>query len=132
MIKRAGWALLLGILLTAGCQNLPFAAPPSRAGVTHIVICWQKHPGDMAERKILVGAADSLRLIPGVVSVTVGNVMPSSRPVVDSSWDIAYVMTFADAQALAAYATHPIHLKLKQDVLDPNVARIRIYDLKTD
>jgi hypothetical protein len=49
--------------------------------------------------------------------------------VVDSTWDVAYVITFADQQTMNAYLSNPRHIQLKHEVLDPNVRQIKIYDL---
>jgi hypothetical protein len=97
--------------------------------VTHVVICWQKHPGAANERQALLAAAEPLRAIPGVVSVTAGTMLPSTRPIVDTTWDVAYVITFVNADAFNAYQTNPDHVKLRQQVLEPNVRQIKVYDL---
>jgi hypothetical protein len=99
--------------------------------VIHVVVCWLKTPGDTNGRRVLLAAADSLRAIPGVQTVTAGTVLPSDRTVVDSSWDVAYVMTFADWRALAEYVNNPAHLRLRQQVLDPNTRYVRVYDIVT-
>src|SRR4051812_38191997 len=79
------------------------------APVTHVVICWLKYDKGAVQR--IVNASDELRKIPGVVSVTAGRPIPSTRPVVDSSFGVGIVVTFKDEEALRAYETDPIHVK---------------------
>jgi hypothetical protein len=123
MLRRIIPALILICLI--GCAS-------QRAGITHVVICWLKSPGDSAARQQLIDTSYGFRQIPGVVSVTAGPPLPSTRPVVDSSFDVAVVMQFKDEQALRAYEQHPIHKKAVSDVLRPLTAKILIYDIQTD
>ena len=48
---------------------------------------------------------------------------------VDSSFDVAVVINFADESAMADYEQNPIHKKAVSDVLRPLTAKIIIYDI---
>ena len=96
--------------------------------LTHIVICWLKDPGNINHRQKLVEAAKTFRSIPGIVNVETGCALPSNRPQVDSSYDIAVVITFKDEEALNQYQTHPLHQKAIKDVLAPFVSKFVVYD----
>jgi hypothetical protein len=133
-MKRIASVLFLTVLIV-GCsssQPKPLVDPvrPLHAPIVHVVICWQKDPGDAAERDALLNAADALRSIPGVLRVSTGTTLPSTRPVVDSTWDVAFLIYFADQQTMNGYLSNPQHLKLKRDVLDPNVRQIKVYDIQ--
>lgn len=112
------------VLLGGSC------APATRPGgqVTHVVVCWLKQPGDHTARRQLIQESRSFEAIPGVVSVWAGSVLPSTRPAVDSSFDVAVVMRFADERALNAYEHDPRHLAAVQRTLKPLVARYIVYD----
>ncbi len=97
--------------------------------ITHIVVCWLKNHGDNDARQKLIDASKMLTDIPGVSGVTVGVAMPSTRPVAVSDYDVAMVITFANAQALADYAKNPLHQKLLAEVLKPLVREYKVYDL---
>lgn len=101
---------------------------PESAVVHHVVICWLKQPGDEAARKKLVEASRELADIPGVAAVKAGRVLPANRPVSDSSFDVAVVMSFRDKQGLESYLRHPAHLKATEEILAPLTSRIVIYD----
>ena len=120
------------VLASVSCQTEPRSDSSSQPpGLTHVVVCWQKHPGDEAERGALMGSVQTIRTIPGVVNAYAGSMVASTRPVVDSTWDVAFVITFADQQSMNSYVTDPIHVKLKHDVLDPNVRQVKIFDLQS-
>lgn len=58
----------------------------------------------------------------------VGEAIASDRLIVDDSFDVAVIVSFADAQAFSNYLAHPVHAKAKQDVLLPMVAKMVVYD----
>jgi hypothetical protein len=101
-----------------------------RFGVTHVVLCWLKRPGDEQQRKQLMETSHSFEKIPGVSLIAAGTAIPSTRPVVDSSFDVAIVMMFEDEAALRAYDAHPIHRQAVQESLRPLTQRIQIYDFR--
>jgi hypothetical protein len=106
-----------------GCQS----QPPQ---VTHVVFCWLKTPGKEADRQRLIDEADKLKQIPGVVALVSGRPIVSNRQIVDSTWDVAFVFTFKDEDALNAYLRNPMHLRAVNDVLRPLAARMIIYDIR--
>ena len=69
-----------------------------------------------------------LKSIPGVVSLRAGTAIASERPIVDSSFDVALVISFTDRSALNSYLSHPLHVELVETTLKPLVARILVYD----
>jgi hypothetical protein len=113
--------LILTALLAASCQQ---------AQVTHVVVCWLKTPGDEAARQQLIDDSKSFARIPGVVEVSAGRAIPSTRAVVDSSYDVAVVMKFKDEDALRSFAQHPIHVAAVERTIKPLVARYVVYDFK--
>jgi Stress responsive A/B Barrel Domain len=99
-----------------------------QAAVTHVVLVWLKTPGDEAARRRIIETSRTFRTIPGVVSVRSGTALPSTRPVVDWSYDVGLVMTFEDEAALRAYDGHPTHKKAVEEVLRPLAGKIVVYD----
>jgi hypothetical protein len=93
-----------------------------------VVLCWLKEPGSTAGRARVIEASKALRHIPGVLAVNAGEPVLSDRPIVDDSFDVAVVMTFATPQDLADYLAHPLHRKVQEEVLRPLVNKIVVYD----
>jgi hypothetical protein len=113
-------ALLLAVLLMGiGCASAP---------VTHVVVCWLKDPGNAAARQQLIDDSRGFAKIPGIVSVSAGEPILSTRPAVDSSFDVAIVMKFKDQPSLNRYASHPLHVQAVERTLKPLVAKYVIYD----
>ena len=117
-------SLLLCIILL-GC-TVP-GTKPERT-LEHIVVVWLKEPGNPAHRQTIIEASEVLRTIPGVRSLKSGTVVPSERAIVDSSFDVALIVSFADHAALDTYLAHPLHVTLVDETLKPLVARIRVFD----
>ncbi len=118
---------MLLLSLTA-CSHM-HEAHHAPIGVSHVVICWLKQPGNEAQRQELIDASNTLKQIPGVISIRAGRPIPSTRPVVDSSFDVAIVVMFQDEAALRAYEKNPVHLKAVNEVLNPLTAKRLIYDI---
>ena len=145
MIDRTPVALLVAlsasffIVATGGCAHSkasPGPAPAAAAAVapagqvTHVVLCWLKTPGDDAAARRIIQTSEDFRRLPGVLSVTAGRPVPSTRPVVDSTFDVGVVITFRDEAAMAAYESSPTHTRAVKEVLQPLTVKLKIYDVK--
>jgi hypothetical protein len=134
-MKHAFGIVAALLFLLAGCQNPNRAAvgprPPGvRASITHVVVCWLKDPDSAAQRQALLDAATKIRSLPEVADVTVGRHLPTDNPFADNSWDVAFVITFDDEADLHTYEKDPVHLRLKREVLAPNVRKVKVFDIK--
>lgn len=119
--------LLPVVFALASCAGI---APPSSPGtVDHVVMIWQKRPGNEADRAALLAACEKLRVIPGIRSLDAGRVLPSERPVVDDSFDVGLVVRFDSARSLHGYETDPRHVKQVNEVLKPLSRKIVAYDV---
>jgi hypothetical protein len=106
-------------------------APAALAdGIEHIVFVWLNEPGNAAHRQQVLAASAALAGIPGVTGLRTGQVVTSTRPVVDSSYDVGLIVSLEDQAALDDYLVHPLHVQLVEDTLRPLVKRIRVYDLR--
>ncbi len=100
--------------------------------VEHVVLLWQKRPGNTEDRaKIVASAKGFQKQIPGIQRLSVGTALPSERPVVDDSFDVGLVMTFANAADLAAYEKHPVHQEAVKNTLKPLAKKLLVYDIVT-
>lgn len=100
-----------------------------RSTVQHVVICWLHDRADHDAANRIIEAAKSFESIDGVMSVRAGSVLPSHRRIVDSSFDVALVITFTDPQAMNRYLEHPIHTQAVKDILKPLIRKIVVYDI---
>ncbi len=117
-------ALLAILLLLAGC------AAPRPAGIEHAVFIWLQRPGNAEDRAQLLRATEDLRRTTGLIrSVKTGTPVPSQRPVVDDTFDLALLMHFDTREKLEAFETHPAHLEAREKTLRPLTRRVVIYDI---
>jgi hypothetical protein len=118
------------LLFAISCKTVPLDSTSSQ--INHVVVCWLKQPGNPDARRQLIEASKTFQSIPGVVNVAAGGAIPSKRPQVDSTFDVAVVITFEDKQAMADYENHPTHKKAIQEFLIPLVKKFVIYDFSND
>ena len=100
--------------------------------VRHIVM-WRVHGDSAAERKAACdrvrNAFESLRgRIPGMTRLEIGLDVSG----VDHACDIVLVSDFDSRGALAAYATHPEHLRVRDELEGVRIARHQVDYLFAD
>ncbi|MBX7212130.1 MAG: Dabb family protein [Verrucomicrobiaceae bacterium] len=118
--------------LLSSCSSCPFSGS-QRGKIAHTVFVWLKKPGDQGDRQKLIAAAKKLKTeIPEVETVTVGQMLPSKRPIVDSTYDVGFVMRFANQAALDRYEQNPIHQKAVKEQLLPMAKKVQVYDFVID
>ena len=94
--------------------------------IKHIVM-WNLR-GDTAEAKaraiaLLKDSFESLRgRVPGLLHLEIG--VDSSR--IDNACDVVLYSEFESQAALDAYAVHPEHLRVKQELADLRIARHQV------
>ncbi len=122
-------SLALGAALLVSCAQMGLQPAAQPGHVSHVVLVWLKHKNNAAERAKVIETAKSFRnQIPGIVAMSVGEPLPSTRPVVDSSFDVGLVMRFESKAAMDAYEKNPIHVKAVKEILAPLAAKIVVYD----
>lgn len=122
---------LVPLIAALALTNCSFPKVQSSPRLQHVVVTWLKDAGNSEHRKRLMRAGEQLRSVPGVMSVEMGHCLPSKRPVVDSSYDVAFIMTFRNEADLHAYEVNATHVKLVQEVLKPLTRKIVVYDFMT-
>ena len=95
---------------------------------SHVVIFWTKPEVPGAADKLIAGAKKYLAAVPGIRSFFVGKMVPSARPVVDQSYQVALNILFADKAAQDAYQDHPLHLEFVVKAFKPNCTKCVVYD----
>ena len=95
---------------------------------SHVVIFWTKPEKPDSDDALLAGMEKYLRPIPGALSFHIGRMVPSPRPVVEQSYQVALNLVFPDKQAQDDYQVHPLHLEFVEKSFKPNCARAVVYD----
>ena len=117
---------LVGVL--PSCKQVMYAPQYQKNTVSHVVLCYLKNKGSEADRQKILAATRSLREIRGVYDIEVGYVLPSSRPVVVSDYDVGIIVFFRDQASMEAYEKDPKHQQAVKEVLEPLTSKIVVYD----
>ena len=121
-------ASLVLLLSFASCAALP---ERQSRGIDHIVIVWLRRPGNPDDIAKLVATSKELqRALPVMRGMSYGRPLPSERPVVDDTFDLAFVMRFANRKDLAAYENSATHRQAATEILRPLSRKIVIYDVE--
>ena len=123
-------ASLVLLLSFASCAALP---ERQSRGIDHIVIVWLRRPGNPDDIAKLVATSKELqRALPVMQGMSYGRPLPSERPAVDDTFDLAFVMRFANRNDLAAYENSAIHRHAAKEALRPLSRKIVIYDVESE
>lgn len=120
----------VSIFITLILISLPLKAEEFKNDepIYHIVLIWLKtYRNEMRINKI-INASKELKNIPGVLEVTTGKVLRSSRVIVDDTFDVSVIIKFASKDYLNDYLVHPIHVKIANEVIKPLANKITVYD----
>ena len=97
---------------------------------SHIVIFWTDPAQPKAVEELLAGANQYLKPIPGVLQFHVGKMVPSHRPVVDQSYQVALNLTFPDKKTQDDYQEHPLHVEFVEKVFKRVCKKVVVYDFE--
>jgi len=97
---------------------------------SHIVIFWTKLEKPNAAEELIAGAERYLKVIPGILHFHVGKMVPSPRPVVDSSYQVGLNVVFPSKQVREEYRAHPLHKQFEEGVLKQTYQRCVVYDFE--
>jgi hypothetical protein len=123
--------LLIAGVITSACASSAKISTTGR--LHHVGLVWLKEPGNAADRQRLIDAAHAfLREIPEVRALSVGPALPQSSRLVDSSFDLCFVMEFDDQPAMDRYAKHPVHEKAARELFLPLATKLVFYDFLSE
>lgn len=97
---------------------------------SHVVIFWTNPANPNAADDLIAGAKKYLAPIPGVLSFHIGKMVPSHRPVVDQTYQVALNLVFPDKKTQDDYQLHPLHIEFVEKVFKPNCAKVVVYDFE--
>lgn len=97
---------------------------------SHIVILWTDPAQPQAAAAVAAAAHKLLKSIPGVLQFHAGSMVPSHRPVVDQSYQVALNLVFPDKKTQDDYQAHPQHLEFVDKFVKPMVKKVVVYDFE--
>ena len=97
---------------------------------SHIVIFWTDPAQPAAADELVAGGRKLLESIPGVLQFHIGRMVPSHRPVVDQSYQVALNLIFPDKKTQDDYQAHPQHVEFVAKYVKPLVKKLVVYDFE--
>lgn len=97
---------------------------------SHIVVFWTDPANPAAAEELTRAGEKLLGSIPGVLQFHIGKMVPSTRPVVDQSYQVALNLIFPDKKAQDDYQTHPQHVEFVVKYVKPLAKKIVVYDFE--
>jgi hypothetical protein len=97
---------------------------------SHVVIFWTDPNNPKAADELIAGADKYLKPIPGALQYHIGKMVPSHRPVVDQSYQVALNLVFANKKAQDDYQVHPLHIEFVEGVFKRTCHKVVVYDFE--
>lgn len=121
--------ILLPALLATILGSCAPVRPESRPGaIQQIGFVWLKRPGNPEDRQKVVDAVHGFaREIPEVLDARVGPSDGIGGPFADASYDIGFILSFADEAARQRYNRHPVHEKAATQTFLPLSRKLLFY-----
>ena len=131
MLRRWTWLLLFATAVVFSAPVLA-AEPGHDITVVHVVLVWLKDPGNLEHRQRIIEISREFETIPGVIDVSVGEVVTSDRPIVDDSFDVGLYLTFSSVDAMRTYLADDRHQQALREIFRPLSKRYIVYDFLDD
>lgn len=118
-------------LVLSSCTSCPMCSEITPKGkVEHIVLVWLKRPGNAVDRAAVIAASKRFQAEIGQIQhLSVGQVVPSDRDIVDDSFDVGFIMRFDNKDDMTAYEKHPVHVNAVKQTLLPLAKKVLVYDI---
>ena len=97
---------------------------------SHIVVFWTDPARPHAADELISGIEKHLKQIPGIQHFHAGRMAPSSRPVVDQTYQVALNLVFPDRKTQDEYQLHPQHIEFVEKYVKRLVQKIVVYDFE--
>jgi hypothetical protein len=93
----------------------------------HHVYFWLTNPGNKDDRAKLIQGLKKLSKVKTIQEFSIGVPADTRRDVIDSSYDISWLLIFKNGKDQASYQTDPIHLRFVEECSDL-WQRVVVYD----
>jgi hypothetical protein len=97
---------------------------------SHVVIFWTDPNNPKAADELIAGAEKYLKPIPGALHYHIGKMVPSHRPVVEQSYQVALNLAFPNKKAQDDYQVHPLHIEFVEGVFKRTCKKVVVYDFE--
>jgi hypothetical protein len=93
----------------------------------HHVYFWLKNPDSKEDLARLIAGLQKLSGVPAIRQFHIGQPADTNRGVIDTSYDVSWLLLFDSAADQASYQTDPVHLKFV-DECSSLWSKVVVYD----
>jgi hypothetical protein len=93
----------------------------------HQVYFWLKNPGNKEDKAKLVEGLNKLSQVKTIKEFYIGQPAATRRDVIDSSYDVSWLLFFVNAADQDSYQSDPIHLRFVEEC-SPLWQKVVVYD----
>ena len=131
---------LLSVFIISSCKQKPevkqeqaatttaeVQSPQAEPGFVHAVYFWLKKDNPELVKEFIEVGLPELAKVPSIQSVSWGPPAGTPREVVDNSYDLAWIVNFANAEDQDKYQVDPLHVEFVEkykSIFD----RVQVYD----
>lgn len=121
-------AAILILHLTACTSNTK--VKKTTATIDHVVFLWLSDSSNPTLLDSIKHHSEKLDTIPGIISLSMGEAIASTRPIVDDSFDLGLIFTFASEEEMQNYIQHEGHTDFITKWIKPHSKKVMVYDIK--
>lgn len=103
------------VTLFAAALNSTVIFAQKKEMFIHHVYFWLKNSGNTEDKAKLIGGLKKLSKVPTIKTFHIGEVAATRREVIDSSYDVSWLLFFDNAADQDSYQTDPVHLKFVEE-----------------
>jgi len=115
--------------------SIPFAAvvksntifAQKKGMFIHHVYFWLKNSGNKEDKAKLIEGLKKLSKVKTIKNFYIGQPAPTRREVIDSSYDVSWLLFFENAADQDSYQTDPVHLKFVEEC-SSLWSKVTVYD----
>lgn len=131
---------LLSVFIISSCKQKPevqqeqavnttaeVQSPQAEPGFVHAVYFWLKKDNPELVKEFIEVGLPELAKVPSIQSVSWGPPAGTPREVVDNSYDLAWIVNFANAEDQDKYQVDPLHVEFVEKYKSI-FERVQVYD----
>jgi hypothetical protein len=112
---------------TAGLTTGSFNILASKGMFIHHVYFWLKNPGNKVDKAKLIEGLQKLSDVKTIKNFYIGQPAATRRDVIESSYDVSWLLFFDSAADQDSYQNDPVHLKFVKEC-SPLWSKVIVYD----
>jgi hypothetical protein len=112
---RFSWCYGIGRSIRISIEGQTLSSLKKKGMFIHHVYFWLKNSGNKEDKAKLIEGLKKLSKVSTIRNFYIGQPAATRREVIDSSYDVSWLLFFDNAADQESYQTDPIHLKFVEE-----------------